>query len=96
MPAERLAEDFGDRSAERVTAEQLRPRLAAVLDALPSQDRELLLLIAWAGLSYEESAQALGITTSAVRSRLNRVRVKTRTDLGGANPAHLQEGDDRG
>jgi RNA polymerase sigma factor (sigma-70 family) len=95
-PAERLAADFGDRSAERVTAEQLRPRLTAVLDALPSRDRELLLLIAWAGLSYDESAQALGITTSAVRSRLNRVRVKTRKELGGANPAHLYEGNDRG
>jgi RNA polymerase sigma-70 factor (ECF subfamily) len=96
VPAERLAADFGDRSAERVTAEQLRPRLAAVLDALPSRDRELLLLIAWAGLSYDEAAQALGVTISAVRSRLNRVRVKTRKELGGANPAHLYEETDRG
>jgi RNA polymerase sigma factor (sigma-70 family) len=96
VPAERLAEDFGDRSTERVTAEQLRPRIAAVLNGLPARDRELLLLIAWAGLSYEESAQALGITTSAVRSRLNRIRVKTRKELGGANPARLHEENDRG
>ncbi|MBV9794218.1 MAG: RNA polymerase sigma factor [Actinobacteria bacterium] len=95
-PAERLAADFGDRSADRVTAQQLRPQLAAALNGLPARDRELLLLIAWAGLSYEESARALGISTSAVRSRLNRIRVRTRKELGGANPARLDEEYDRG
>jgi hypothetical protein len=39
--------DFGDRVADRVTAEQLRPRLSAVLSGLPWQDRELLLPVAW-------------------------------------------------
>jgi RNA polymerase sigma factor (sigma-70 family) len=38
--ADRPAEDFGDRSAERVTAAQLGPRLAAVLAGLPRQDRD--------------------------------------------------------
>ena len=84
--AERPAEDFGDRAAERVTAGQLGPRLAAVLDALPRQDRELLLLVAWAGLSYTEAATALGSTVSAVKARLHRVRVRTRRELGGTNP----------
>jgi RNA polymerase sigma factor (sigma-70 family) len=86
-PPELVTEDFGPRAAERVTAEQLRPRLGAVLASLPRQDRELLLLVAWAGLSYEESAQALGLTVSAVKSRLHRIRIRTRQALGGANPA---------
>jgi RNA polymerase sigma-70 factor (ECF subfamily) len=89
VPAEIVAADFGDRSAERVTAQQLRPRLAAVLSGLPRRDRELLLLIAWAGLSYEESAKALGVPVSTVRSRLHRIRAKTRQALGGANPIHV-------
>jgi len=88
VPPDRLDEDLGDRSADRVTAQQLRPRLAEVLGGLRAQDRELLLLIAWAGLSYEEAAQALGLTTAAVRSRLNRIRIRTRRALGGDNPAH--------
>jgi RNA polymerase sigma factor (sigma-70 family) len=87
VPIETIAADFGDRSAERVTAQQLRPCLAGVLSALPRRDRELLLLIAWAGLSYDESAQALGLPVSTVRSRLHRIRAKTRRALGGANPA---------
>jgi RNA polymerase sigma factor (sigma-70 family) len=91
VPAETVTGDFGDRSADRVTAQQLRPSLAAVLSGLPRQDRELLLLIAWAGLSYEESAQALGVPVSTVRSRLHRIRAKTRRALGGANPAHTRE-----
>lgn len=84
-------QDFGDRAVERVTAEQLRPVLAAVLDKLRRQDRELLLLVAWAGLSYDECAQALGLTVSAVKSRLNRIRVRTREALGGANPMNEEE-----
>lgn len=80
------AEDFGDRAAERVTAGHLRPALADVLARLPSKDRELLLLVAWAGLSYEEAATALDSTVSAVKARLHRVRVRTRRELGGSNP----------
>ena len=91
VPAETVTGDFGDRSAERVSAQQLRPRLAAVLSGLPRQDRELLLLIAWAGLSYEESAQALGVPVSTVRSRLHRIRAKTRQALGGINPTRITQ-----
>jgi RNA polymerase sigma factor (sigma-70 family) len=87
VQAEMVAADFGDRVADRVTAEQLRPRLAAVLSGLPRQDRELLLLVAWADLTYEESAQALGISLSAVKSRLHRIRKQTRQALGETNPA---------
>jgi|SRR5579875_1034528 len=89
IPAETVAGDFGDRSAERVTAQQLRPCLADVLSGLTRRDRELLLLIAWAGLSCEESAQALGLPGSTVRSRLHRIRAKTRQALGGVNPTRL-------
>lgn len=96
IPSELLTDDFGDRSAERVTAEQLRPRLVGVLSGLPRRDRELLLLIAWAELSYAESADALGISVSAVRSRLNRIRARVRKALGGTNPANVDEGTSHG
>jgi RNA polymerase sigma-70 factor (ECF subfamily) len=85
------AEDFAGRLAERVMAQQFRPVLTAVLNGLRRQDRELLLLVAWADLSYDECAQALGITVSAVKSRLNRIRVRTRNALGGANPMNEEE-----
>jgi RNA polymerase sigma-70 factor (ECF subfamily) len=90
--AERVTADFGDRVADRVTAEQLRPRLSAVLSGLTRQDRDLLLLVAWTDLTYEESAQALGTSVSAVKSRLHRIRVRTRQALGETNPALPSEG----
>jgi RNA polymerase sigma factor (sigma-70 family) len=97
IPAEAVTGDFGERSADRVTAQQLRPRLAAVLSGLPRRDRELLLLIAWADLTYEESAQALGVPVSTVRSQLHRIRTKSRQALGGTNPTHVpQEETDHG
>jgi RNA polymerase sigma-70 factor (ECF subfamily) len=87
------ADDMADRCAERVTAGQLGPRIAAVVSALPRRDRDLLLLIAWAELTYGEAAQALGIPVGTVRSRLSRIRAKTRAALGGTNPLHSRETD---
>jgi RNA polymerase sigma factor (sigma-70 family) len=87
------AEDHSDRAAERVTAQRLGPRLAAAMAALSPPDRELLLLVAWAELSYAEAAAALSTTTSAVKARLHRIRVRLRQELGGSNPAN-EENDD--
>ncbi|WP_433254203.1 RNA polymerase sigma factor [Streptosporangium sp. CA-135522] len=75
------AAGFEERSAERVTADQLRPVLAAALARLGSAERDLLLLVAWAELTYEEAAQALGIPIGTVRSRLSRTRTKIRRFL---------------
>jgi RNA polymerase sigma factor (sigma-70 family) len=91
MPAEPAGEDESGRAAERATAEALRPRLAAVLSGLSRDDRELLLLVAWAGLGYAESAEAMGLTVSAVKSRLNRIRTRTRKALGGVDPLSVDE-----
>jgi DNA-directed RNA polymerase specialized sigma24 family protein len=60
-----------------------------VLSVLARRDRELL-LTAWAGLTYEESAQALGVPVSTVRSRLHRIRATARRALGEANPALMR------
>lgn len=87
VPTETVAADFGDRVADRVTSEQLRPRLVAVLSELSRQDRELLLLVAWTDLTYQEAALALGTSVSAVKSRLHRIRARTRQALDDAAPA---------
>ncbi|MEV0228088.1 RNA polymerase sigma factor [Nonomuraea sp. NPDC050786] len=56
--------------------------LAAALLKLKRGDRDVLLLVAWAELTYEEVATALGIPVGTVRSRLNRARTKIRETLG--------------
>ncbi|MCF6523362.1 RNA polymerase sigma factor [Streptomyces sp. JJ36] len=78
-----VAESWTDRVETRVTAEAARGPLAAALAALPARDRHVLLLFAWADLSYAEVGEALGIPVGTVRSRLNRARRKVRSALGG-------------
>jgi RNA polymerase sigma-70 factor, ECF subfamily len=63
---------------------QLRDASAAVR-ALPRREREVLALIAWADLTYEEVAVALDIPIGTVRSRLARARAR----LGEAFPDTL-------
>jgi RNA polymerase sigma factor (sigma-70 family) len=65
--------------------------LALALATIAKGDREVLLLIAWADLSYAEVAVALGIPVGTVRSRLNRARTRARTALGSIDPTSLQE-----
>jgi RNA polymerase sigma-70 factor (ECF subfamily) len=65
----------------RVDAERLRPQLAAVLAALPEDEADPLLLLAWAEVSYEEIAEALGLPIGTVKSRLSRARRRVREQL---------------
>ncbi|MET8339872.1 RNA polymerase sigma factor [Streptosporangium canum] len=84
-----IAEPYTERVDDRVTAQQAG--LAAALAKLSPDDREVLLLVAWADMSYEDVARALDIPVGTVRSRLHRARAKTRQALGGFNPAVTRE-----
>ncbi|RSN56733.1 MULTISPECIES: RNA polymerase sigma factor [Actinomadura] len=74
--------DHADRIADRVSAQQLGPDLARGLSGLSRGDRDALLLVACAQLSYLETAAALGIAVGTVGSRVNRARRKLRKALG--------------
>jgi len=76
-----------DLVADRVSASAIGPALADALAGLGAGDRDVLLLVALAGLDYQEVAQALGIPYGTVCSRLNRTRRRLRESLGGSNPA---------
>jgi len=65
----------------------LEPRLAAAAFArLSREQREVLLLHAWAGLDHHEIAAVLRIPRGTVSSRLSRARASVRAELG--YPAH--------
>jgi len=76
-----------DLIAERVSAAAAGPALATALAGLGGGDRDVLLLVAVAGLDNQEVALALGIPSGTVRSRLSRARARLRASLGGTNPA---------
>jgi RNA polymerase sigma-70 factor, ECF subfamily len=84
-----LVEPFPEeRIGDRLSAQARRPELAAALATLAPGDRDVLLLIAWEQLNYEEVARALDIPLGTVRSRLHRARRLVRTALG-ADPDDL-------
>ena len=86
--------DAGDQVADRVSAAAAGPALAAALAALAPGDRDVLLLVALAELSYPEVAAALGIPYGTVCSRLSRARRHVRGALGDINPMQVKEATD--
>ena len=87
MDASGVAPSDDDLVADRVSAAAAGPALAAALAALGSGDRDVLLLVAVAGLDNQEVALSLGIPYGTVGSRLSRARARLRESLGGTNPA---------
>jgi RNA polymerase sigma factor (sigma-70 family) len=88
MDAHGVAPSDEDLVAERVSAAAAGPALAAALAGLGSGDRDVLLLVAVAGLDNQEVALSLGIPYGTVCSRLSRARARLREALGGTNPAN--------
>jgi RNA polymerase sigma-70 factor (ECF subfamily) len=73
--------DGEDTAIERVDAEVRKRDLADALAALRPDEREILLLHAWADLTDSEIAAALGLPVGTVKSRLSRTRDRLRNQL---------------
>ncbi|MFC5754745.1 RNA polymerase sigma factor [Actinomadura rugatobispora] len=63
-------------AAEDDIAERVAERLAVLraMAALPEGDREILILVAWQGLSPKDAAKVVGCSATALRVRLHRAR----------------------
>ncbi|WP_062640325.1 RNA polymerase sigma factor [Streptomyces maremycinicus] len=86
-----VADSWTDRSDSRVAAQAAQGRLAGALAGLSRGDRDVLLLVAWGDLGYQEVAEALSIPVGTVRSRLNRARRKVRRALGDVDPTFVPD-----
>jgi RNA polymerase sigma factor (sigma-70 family) len=82
-----VAESFTDRADSRLAADAASRAVAAAIASLDPGQRDVLLLITWAELTYDQVAEALGVPEGTVRSRMNRARARLRAALGGVNPA---------
>jgi len=78
---EHVTDTFAE-SAAPAADPALRLTLLAALAELPQQDRAVLVLRYWEDLGVEETAAALRLTPSAVRSRASRALSRLRTRLG--------------
>ncbi len=83
-PPERAAsteEEAGAEGLDRLFDRHVGDEVKRAVDALPGEFRAVLVLVALGGLSYEETAAALGCPVGTVMSRLFRARRLLRTAL---------------
>jgi RNA polymerase sigma factor (sigma-70 family) len=66
---------------EHLLQQELIEKVRALIQQMPPDYREIILLREYEEMSYEEMAEALGITLEAVRSRLARARAWLRMRL---------------
>jgi RNA polymerase sigma-70 factor, ECF subfamily len=73
--------DPGANPEKLIMAADLRERLDELLDTLPPQHREILVLRLIVGLSAQETGTAVGLTSNAVRVMQNRALINLRNAL---------------
>ncbi len=73
--------DPWDAVVERLDAAARAGALAGALGALPPDEREVLLLVAWEQLTPTQAAAVLGVPPGTARSRLHRARATLRLAL---------------
>jgi RNA polymerase sigma factor (sigma-70 family) len=87
----RSEEDDRAVSDAREDARGERERLWEALRGLRREEREALLLFAWADLSYAEIAVALACPIGTVRSRIARARLALTPSLSDLDPSDTDE-----
>ncbi|MCX5443536.1 sigma-70 family RNA polymerase sigma factor [Streptomyces sp. NBC_00569] len=78
---EQAASDPWQAVDQRLDAVAAGPLIHRKLTELPAIERELLLLVAWEGLTPTEAAAVVGIPAGTARSRLHRARARLRAHL---------------
>lgn len=68
--------------------------VAAAVERLPVAQREVMMLIAVGGVSYEEAAKICGCAMGTIKSRLSRARINLSIELGESSVAATLERDD--
>jgi RNA polymerase sigma-70 factor (ECF subfamily) len=82
----RLAESLRTELATHPVPNGEAAEALRAMGTLGGEDRELLLLVAWEGLSPSEAAKVLDISSLAARSRLHRARRRLRAQMEGDKP----------
>lgn len=91
LPQPPVAPPAEDEAIERAATEAGLRHALDTISALPEREQEVVMLVLWSGLSYEEAATTLAIPVGTVRSRLSRARAKLQVVLTPPVRAVLKE-----
>ena len=69
-----MTEGHADEVASRLDDEQRMKEVLSSLASMNAAEQEVIALVVWSGLTYEEAAIALDVPVGTVRSRLSRAR----------------------
>lgn len=83
---ERLIGRVGSQLPSMPVLNHDRLDLAEAFAAMSEKDREILMLVAWDGLTPHEAANVLGITPSGFNVRLHRARKKLEASMRADTP----------
>jgi RNA polymerase sigma-70 factor, ECF subfamily len=64
-----------EETIERLDAQRVLSAALEAVNRLPQEQQDAVNLVLWSGLSYQDAAQALGVPTGTVRSRIARARM---------------------
>ncbi len=86
-----MVADPGPTPLQAVESRELAERLVAAVEALPLAQRETFVMVAHAGLTLDEAAEATGVAMETAKSRLRYARARLKLalageDLGGQSP----------
>ena len=74
LPYDAASPDDADDAPQRLDDQRCMQDVLRAVARLPQREQDVLALVAWSDLSYEEAAQVLGVPVGTVRSRLARAR----------------------
>ncbi len=78
IPPQVATPDFSDDLANAAADAAALAAARSALARLRRPERDVVLLVVWAGLDYAAAAEALGVPVGTVRSRLSRARTRLR------------------
>jgi RNA polymerase sigma-70 factor (ECF subfamily) len=81
LPRNDVTPSGEDETIARLDAQSALADARRAIAELAEGEQEVVNLVLWSGLSYEDAAQALGLPVGTVRSRLARARAKLAASL---------------
>jgi RNA polymerase sigma-70 factor (ECF subfamily) len=82
-PGTQLVDERATDPAREASERELQEKIQAAIQALPDAQRTAVILCRFEGLAYEEIAEVLHCSVSAVKSLLHRARQTLKEDLRG-------------